>query len=36
MSVARKALRLTYGPRGVLNDDNPNIGYDVHTGWDLN
>ena len=26
----------TYGPRGVFNDDNPNIGYDVHTGWDLN
>ena len=25
----------TYGPNGVLNADNPNIGYDVHTGWDL-
>lgn len=25
----------TYGPNGVLNTDNPNIGYDVHTGWDL-
>ena len=25
----------TYGPVGVLNTDNPNIGYDVHTGWDL-
>jgi prepilin-type N-terminal cleavage/methylation domain-containing protein len=26
----------TYGPGGVLNQDNPNIGYDVHTGWDMN
>lgn len=25
----------TYGPNGVLNTDSPNIGYDVHTGWDL-
>jgi prepilin-type N-terminal cleavage/methylation domain-containing protein len=25
----------TYGPNGVLNSDNPNIGYDVHTGFDL-
>ncbi len=25
----------SYGPNGVLNTDNPNIGYDVHTGWDL-
>ncbi len=24
----------TYGPGGVLNNDTPNIGYDVHTGWD--
>jgi prepilin-type N-terminal cleavage/methylation domain-containing protein len=24
----------TYGPNYVLNTDNPNIGYDVHTGWD--
>ena len=24
----------TYGPNFVLNTDNPNIGYDVHTGWD--
>ena len=26
----------TYGPGGVLNTDSPNIGYDVHTGWDTN
>jgi prepilin-type N-terminal cleavage/methylation domain-containing protein len=27
----------TYGPPGgMLNTDNPNIGFDVHTGWDLN
>jgi hypothetical protein len=26
----------TYGPGGVLNVDSPNIGNDVHTGWDLN
>jgi len=27
----------TYGPpSGSFNTDNPNIGYDVHTGWDLN
>ena len=26
----------TYGPGGALNLDNPNIGNDVHTGWDLN
>ena len=26
----------TYGPGGVLNTDNPNIGDDVHTGYDLN
>lgn len=25
----------SYGPGGLLNTDNPNIGYDVHTGWDL-
>ena len=25
----------SYGPGGVLNTDNPNIGGDVHTGWDL-
>jgi prepilin-type N-terminal cleavage/methylation domain-containing protein len=25
----------TYGPGGVLNVDTPNIGGDVHTGWDL-
>jgi prepilin-type N-terminal cleavage/methylation domain-containing protein len=25
----------TYGPPGVFNTDNPNIGYDCHTGWDL-
>jgi prepilin-type N-terminal cleavage/methylation domain-containing protein len=25
----------TYGPPGVFNTDNPNIGYDVHTSWDL-
>ena len=24
----------TYGPGGVLNTDTPNIGGDVHTGWD--
>ena len=24
----------TYGPGGVLNTDSPNIGNDVHTGWD--
>ena len=25
-----------YGPpNGTLNTDNPNIGGDVHTGWDL-
>jgi len=24
----------TYGPGGALNTDNPNIGGDVHTGWD--
>jgi hypothetical protein len=27
----------TYGPpNATLNTDNPNIGFDVHTGWDLN
>jgi prepilin-type N-terminal cleavage/methylation domain-containing protein len=26
----------TYGPGGMLNVDSPNIGNDVHTGWDLN
>lgn len=27
----------SYGPPyGALNVDNPNIGGDVHTGWDLN
>ncbi len=26
----------TYGPGGALNRDNPNVGYDVHTGWDMN
>jgi prepilin-type N-terminal cleavage/methylation domain-containing protein len=26
----------TYGPGGAFNTDNPNIGGDVHTGWDLN
>jgi prepilin-type N-terminal cleavage/methylation domain-containing protein len=26
----------SYGPNGVLNTDNPNIGYDVHNSWDLN
>ncbi len=26
----------TYGPGGAFNTDNPNIGFDVHTGWDLN
>jgi prepilin-type N-terminal cleavage/methylation domain-containing protein len=25
----------SYGPNGALNTDNPNIGYDVHTGFDL-
>ena len=25
----------TYGPGGAFNTDNPNIGGDVHTGWDL-
>jgi len=25
----------TYGPNGAFNTDSPNIGYDVHTGWDL-
>ena len=25
----------SYGPGGAVNTDNPNIGYDVHTGWDL-
>jgi prepilin-type N-terminal cleavage/methylation domain-containing protein len=25
----------SYGLNGVLNTDNPNIGGDVHTGWDL-
>ena len=25
----------TYGLNGVLNTDSPNIGGDVHTGWDL-
>jgi prepilin-type N-terminal cleavage/methylation domain-containing protein len=25
----------TYGPNGVLNNDKPNIGFDVHTGWDF-
>jgi prepilin-type N-terminal cleavage/methylation domain-containing protein len=25
----------TYGPPGLFNTDNPNIGYDCHTGWDL-
>jgi len=25
----------SYGSNGVLNTDNPNIGYDVHSGWDL-
>jgi prepilin-type N-terminal cleavage/methylation domain-containing protein len=25
----------TYGPNGAPNTDNPNIGYDVHTGFDL-
>ncbi len=25
----------TYGPNGALNTDNPNIGYDVHNGFDL-
>ncbi|HWQ93211.1 MAG TPA: prepilin-type N-terminal cleavage/methylation domain-containing protein [Clostridia bacterium] len=24
----------TYGPNNQLNTDTPNIGYDVHTGWD--
>jgi prepilin-type N-terminal cleavage/methylation domain-containing protein len=24
----------TWGPGGVFNNDAPNIGYDVHTGWD--
>jgi prepilin-type N-terminal cleavage/methylation domain-containing protein len=24
----------SYGPNGVLNSDNPNIGGDVHKGWD--
>ncbi len=24
----------TYGPNSVVNTDSPNIGYDVHTGWD--
>ncbi len=24
----------SYGPGGAFNTDNPNIGYDVHTGWD--
>jgi len=24
----------SYGPNGVLNTDNPNIGGDVHKGWD--
>ena len=24
----------TYGPNGALNTDSPNIGGDVHTGWD--
>lgn len=26
----------TYGPNGAVNTDNPNIGFDVHTGYDLN
>jgi prepilin-type N-terminal cleavage/methylation domain-containing protein len=25
----------SYGPNGALNTDNPNIGYDVHNGFDL-
>ena len=25
----------TYGPNGALNTDNPNIGNDVHKGWDF-
>lgn len=25
----------SYGPNGALNTDNPNIGYDVHTGYDF-
>jgi len=25
----------SYGPNGAINTDSPNIGYDVHTGWDL-
>jgi len=24
----------TYGPNGAFNTDNPNVGGDVHTGWD--
>ncbi len=24
----------TWGANGVFNNDSPNIGYDVHTGWD--
>ncbi len=24
----------TWGPGGAFNTDSPNIGYDVHTGWD--
>jgi len=25
----------SFGPGGVLNEDKPNVGFDVHTGWDL-
>ncbi len=25
----------SFGPGGAFNTDSPNIGYDVHTGWDL-
>ena len=34
-NAERMPSAITYGANGALNTDNPNIGGDVHKGWDF-